>query len=598
MPERLTDALEVGAQAMRYVSEVSLDGPWSFDRRAGEWRAPLTVRLTRSSEHVPLESRWYVLVQATYPLGSIKFAPAKADGVTATFQHQEYNGDTNDSLPFRSGWPCLTFPGAALGKLKREHEPQGAYERLTWHAERLAAWLYAAVDGHLSVAGEAFELPALPPLGRGTVFGYNEAPHSVGAWRGAPQHGLATFTWLNTDQLLVRRFRGVDGFEKVVSWGEAVTRFADNVQGVWLRLAAPPVLEPWQHPRTWCELNEVCSLQRVNLIEIIMRYARQLRSGANVPAIIGYPIPERIGEEPTQMHWQALVLPQLSLPKKVKGWRTDEVSLAERDRRVVFLSNKVVDWCESENLSDNEVGSRGHLPASFRHLKVVLLGAGALGSGLAEALVRAGLEHLVILDPDMLRVKNVVRHRLTARGVGFNKAVTLAGELNQVYIHAKVEGYPCAFPPRDVTWHEKVAGADVLIDCTADDSVLTLMEQFPWAGEKTFVVLSLGWRARTLHCYTRKSSVFLADAYFKELVPVIVEEQRLQRESGDEAPREGVGCWHPVFPARYEDVSLFASVALKHLEEVCLTHSAPSLSVYSQTVVEGRFTGVTRKDRA
>ena len=110
--------------------------------------------------------------------------------------------------------------------------------------------------------------------------------------------------------------------------------------------------------------------------------------------------------------------------------------------------------------------------------------------------------------------------------MGLNKAAALAARLNESYFPAKVEGHPHAFPPNDNTMLEKVAGADIVVDCTAEDYVLTQLEQFDWSGEKVFAVLSLGWQARTFHCYTRRSSIFLAKAYSKRLNPILTEEQR------------------------------------------------------------------------
>jgi hypothetical protein len=67
----------------------------------------------------------------------------------------------------------------------------------------------------------------------------------------------------------------------------------------------------------------------------------------------------------------------------------------------------------------------------------------------------------------------------------------------------------------------------------------------------------------------------------------------LVENEGQELPREGVGCWNPVFPARAEDVWMMAAIAVKDLEHSVVSGlSEPSLRVYEQTYRDGNFTGV------
>ena len=62
----------------------------------------------------------------------------------------------------------------------------------------------------------------------------------------------------------------------------------------------------------------------------------------------------------------------------------------------------------------------------LRTMTVGILGAGAVGSGVAGLLARAGVGRLVIVDPDVLSWANVGRHALGASFVGQNKARALS----------------------------------------------------------------------------------------------------------------------------------------------------------------------------
>ena len=57
---------------------------------------------------------------------------------------------------------------------------------------------------------------------------------------------------------------------------------------------------------------------------------------------------------------------------------------------------------------------------------VLIIGAGAVGGLLAEELARAGISPLVLVDPDLLEVENLVRHPLGAASLGRPKSTELA----------------------------------------------------------------------------------------------------------------------------------------------------------------------------
>jgi hypothetical protein len=58
-----------------------------------------------------------------------------------------------------------------------------------------------------------------------------------------------------------------------------------------------------------------------------------------------------------------------------------------------------------------------------------------------------------------------------------------------------------------------------------------------------------------------------------------------EADKDSDLPREGVGCWHPVFPARID----------KEIERVVRDNPEPALTVFEQTADEdGSFTGIRR----
>lgn len=88
--------------------------------------------------------------------------------------------------------------------------------------------------------------------------------------------------------------------------------------------------------------------------------------------------------------------------------------------------------------------------SSQRHSqqKVLIIGAGSLGSMIAENLMRIGVVSQGILDADHLQTGNLSRHALTMTSVGHNKAAALVEHLNRILPDASARSFSCAFPLR------------------------------------------------------------------------------------------------------------------------------------------------------
>ena len=596
MPKKLPEKLRVGFETLKYIENIEPLGDWVFSKRLKYWTILVRVTLTRSSKEIAQDTDWYLSVSKDYPNGSLNFFPAKEGGIQCTFPHQEYNGELLPKIPFLSGSPCLTYPDSTLGKLSSSRAPTGAYERLFWYTERLIEWLYSAIDGDLVQDGDPFEFPALPANTSKTTLAYNESAEDFSNWVDAPQYGTLKLSWgTQPNQLYIRHFKDEARFLKPVEWGNSVRMINNDIKGVWFRLDTPLTLEPWQHPRTWQELFEILYYSRIDFLRVFEEFVKPLRGQKTVPVTIGYPVPEVIGGLPKGMHWQGLFVSGLSTGKDFQNnrWNNQEHQCWERDKAVVFEPSKEIRWFNSENLNQSEIGSRGHYPEKLRECKILLVGAGALGSAIAELLIRAGLESLIVLDNQALEQKNLVRHTLTAEDVDASKAVSLANRLNSIYIHAKVKGFHEKFPPREARITQHLEDADVIIDCTASDIVPYQLENYVWKTPKVLIVASLGWRAKTLHIYAKKGKRFNAKNYFQKINPLICEE--LRNKGDDEAPREGIGCWHPVFPARQDDIYLMASIASKYLEEIYAHTSLDILTAFRQEFNQDSFVGISRE---
>ena len=77
----------------------------------------------------------------------------------------------------------------------------------------------------------------------------------------------------------------------------------------------------------------------------------------------------------------------------------------------------------------NQIGN----DTSIIDKKVLLVGVGSLGSYISTELVKAGIRHITICDPDKLEFGNVLRHTLNSGWVGLHKVRALKYELEEVH---------------------------------------------------------------------------------------------------------------------------------------------------------------------
>src|SRR5882724_4109799 len=118
---------------------------------------------------------------------------------------------------------------------------------------------------------------------------------------------------------------------------------------------------------------------------------------------------------------------------------------------------------------------------------------------------------------------------------------------------------------------------------------LRYLEAYSWTGEKLFFSLSTGVDARRMFCFSQSGRFDSAD-FFSRLCPWLMFERSENRDR--ELPREGVGCWNPVFPARADDVWLLVSLALSTVEQIASqSPSSSDFVVFERVVSEGRTVG-------
>ena len=92
---------------------------------------------------------------------------------------------------------------------------------------------------------------------------------------------------------------------------------------------------------------------------------------------------------------------------------------------------------------------------AFSRARVILFGAGGVGSWCAEGLIRSGIGHLTIVDPDLVNPTNVNRQlQATVKTVGEVKVEALKARLNEINPDAEITAIRKVYEDENyMEWH-------------------------------------------------------------------------------------------------------------------------------------------------
>ena len=274
--------------------------------------------------------------------------------------------------------------------------------------------------------------------------------------------------------------------------------------------------------------------------------------------LIGFPVPKKVGDEPHELVWKALILPTLSHGKHfANGFRKGENGWVKRDFDVVLTNDTPLLWIKTANWSSRTLLARGRYISEVTNKRFLLLGAGSLSSFICEQLVRNGINSITIMDSDTFNAGNLSRHTLTIKDVGRLKAEALAEHLNATNMYARVKAVCKDFDLNNVAYLDN---ADVIIDCTANDEVLNIISTHNFSSKTIFITASFGFEAEFLYIAASRAIEFSHTAYLDKFTPAI--NNHMKNYPWDNIPWEGVGCWSPVFPATTSDVMLASTIAV------------------------------------
>ena len=487
-------------------SQISLIEDLTWDEHDKVWFIHIGICNLDGTINIPQNTEWYITIPNQYPEGRIRIYPSVINGVTETFYHQANNGVISHNGLWRMGDPCLTDPFDDV--LAVNKEPQNE-DKLRWNILRLLQWIKQANEGTLVCDSDYFELPQLHH-GSNFTFIFNEDEISFLEWESAEERsGIVTCRGKCTEQIFTDVFSASkNAICKKESWGEYVFEAESNIIGIWILLDKIPVINRWQAPNTYGELSLAFDNMGLDFKNELTPLLNRIRDGKQHPLFLGFPVPEKFNQEPVSYHWWTCVLPVLSYGQQYeKGFRCNNTGYIFRDFKRLLNKQAKIDWACSENWNNNQIMRRGQLSRQIISKKYIIIGAGSIGSAVAEQLIRSGVYNISIMDYDILKAGNLTRHTLTLESVGKSKATVLADHLRKINCHVYAKAINDELSDKNMGI---LNDYDVILDCTGDDDVFKSLSYIK--SDKIVCSVSVGFKARRVYIFYSYNEAF-SDEY-------------------------------------------------------------------------------------
>lgn len=232
-------------------------------------------------------------------------------------------------------------------------------------------------------------------------------------------------------------------------------------------------------------------------------------------------------------------------------------------------------WLSHSNtIGRKEFFGRGELNSSLADKKIAIIGLGAIGSPVAEALARGGVRQLTLWDGDIVEAGNICRSIYDNADIGNVKVKALAAHIKRISPFCDVKSKGCWYQP-DYTgvcryidgnfygsvnydsqkkFLEALYEYDLIIDCTASNELLHFLSYA--ANDTALLSLCITNKATHLLCFSNyDGNPFELRKHFLASIEQDTENYYV----------EGTGCYSPTFLATSCDVQSLVNLCIRSI---------------------------------
>lgn len=222
--------------------------------------------------------------------------------------------------------------------------------------------------------------------------------------------------------------------------------------------------------------------QRKQLLNAVSNAARRLHEDGHLHVVIA--VPHRHLKEQARFHLIGWRLPRSAVAKAVEA-----ASHRHQPESPHPDDEPKVQWTYVDDLRAAVTTRRDHArPMNwFKDKRVELWGCGALGSWIAEFLVRAGVAKITLRDHGYVTAGLLVRQNFTELDVGRRKVEALASRLRAISDSVEVIEQPGLAQAALAN----VIDADLVVDCTVNTGVAVAIDQAQANGTIRIPVMQL-----------------------------------------------------------------------------------------------------------
>ncbi len=329
-------------------------------------------------------------------------------------------------------------------------------------------------------------------------------------------------------------------------------RNMDKQEGLFVFIEKAPTLDTRFAVNRWSELEPYVTQDFLKFLNVV---SKKRYSEVNIPLLVGYRILN------AEIHWQCVMIATNNFPnyaEKIPGTTNYVGRFADEDMM----------WVSTRNCSPKYFFGRGSFAQQITNGKILIIGIGAIGSIVANTLVRGGCTNITLIDHDVKEPENACRAEYSFLTGITAKVNELSLHLKQISPFVEVRSSEAFMDVAKITlndnlWKEallqNLREYDLIFDCSTDNDVAFILDQLD--RPTGIFTMSITNNAKELICAVPPKLYKWMNDIARHLGP------------GDAGLYNPTGCWNPTFKASYNDVAVLVQFALKHI-----TSSLPSNS--------------------
>lgn len=320
-------------------------------------------------------------------------------------------------------------------------------------------------------------------------------------------------------------------------WSKYYGHFKDSLKGLYFISDQIPVYYRNFSFKSWDNFESTFSEHFLKFLNDAKRNIekKDLIDGKHFILLYGYPIGNG------KLNFETIKVDYYNIPVS-KG------NLLEKD----------IIWCKTVDSSYQLFFGRGKLHNNLCNGKILIIGVGAIGSNLAESLVRSGCKHVDLFDSDDKEIGNICRAKYSFFQGEAKKVDELTLTLIGISPFVEINKFNYSIVPLQTDEQKKLHfdflnKYDYVFNCTASNDVNIILDEL--SIEKELITISISNNAKELVCIIENNNVYEKSSEIYSSI-----EQDLNDMFNPQ------GCWNPTFKASFHNINALVNYALSNID--------------------------------